>query len=69
MQRDKAEFLGDGAEESGEGEGAVARKGPGLAGGDDEDREAHEELNDEEEGHETEGGGFAQGVVVDLGEG
>ena len=45
-ERDVAEFLGDGAEEAGEGEGAVAREGPGLAGGGYEDGEAHEELDD-----------------------
>lgn len=63
---DVAEGDGDGAEEAGEGEGAVAGERPGLAGGSDEDGEAHEELDEEEEGHEADGAGFAEGVVVNL---
>ena len=58
-QRDVAEALGDGAEESGEGQGAIAGEGPGLPRRGDEDGEAHEELDDEEKGHKAESGGFA----------
>lgn len=50
---DVAEFHGDGSEELGEREGAVTTECPGLARGGDQNRQAHQELNDEEEGHES----------------
>ena len=64
-----AEALGDGTEERREGERAIAGEGPGLAGYRNEDGQAHEELDNEEERHESQGSVFADRVVVDLGHG
>ena len=58
--------MGDGTEEAGEGEGTVAGEGPSLAGSGYQDGEAHEELDDEKEGHEPQGAVFAYSVEIDL---
>lgn len=37
-----------------------------LTGGCNKDRETHEELDDEQEGHQSDGAGFSKGIVINL---